>query len=340
MNNTIEIRCSQEAIVNWAQTSTFFLHSVIYRDFFANEVQHRKLSKILATMKHRWGAARGEGQILGTKCHCGQYFKSIIHALSHRNCKNSNCARAKIFQVDACKAIDSELNIPPNLMCCMSFDRTFVDGFEVSPSSLTSLVTEGVHVWKEAINAAIHMFHQLHKNSSYHFDLRFMHSLLDNSGFNFAAVRDWTGSTNIFTKPYVYFSIVYNKRHILIVVYTAHRRIDVYDPLNVSHLDTAKIILRYLFDEHQLMHNKVHDEAQPILLFDFKIDDWILSNVFTKTTNFKSFDPVNSGVYHLKFIQLLHQETHDLSSLSDVHVRDYRKELLELLINYFNIKLE
>jgi hypothetical protein len=119
LNNTIEIRCSQEAIVNWAQTSTFFLHSVIYRDFFANEVQHRKLSKILATMKHRWGAARGEGQILGTKCHCGQYFKSIIHALSHRNCKNSNCARAKIFQVDACKAIDSELIIPPNLISCV-----------------------------------------------------------------------------------------------------------------------------------------------------------------------------------------------------------------------------
>jgi hypothetical protein len=123
---------------------------------------------------------------------------------------------------------------------------------------------------------------------------------LDNSGFNFAAVRDWTGSTNIFTKPYVYFSIVYNKRHILIVVFIAHRRIEVYDPLNVNHLDTAKIILRYLFDEHQLMHNKVHDEAQPILLFDFKIDDWILSNAFTKTTNFISFDPVNSGVYHLK----------------------------------------
>ena len=47
LNNTTEIRCSQEAIVNWAQTSTLFFHSIIYRDFFANEVQHRKLSKIV-----------------------------------------------------------------------------------------------------------------------------------------------------------------------------------------------------------------------------------------------------------------------------------------------------
>jgi hypothetical protein len=116
--------------------------------------------------------------------------------------------------------------------------------------------------------------------------------------------------------------------------------IQVYDPLNVNHLDTAKIILRFLFDEHQMMHNKVLEVAHPILLLDFNVDDWRLANVFTAQACFKEFDPANSGVYHLKFIQLLHQETHDLSTLSDLHVVDYRKELLDLLLNYFNINLE
>ena len=52
--------------------------------------------------------------------------------------------------------------------------------------------------------------------SEYHFDLRFIHKLIDSTvGYNYDAVSDWTGFTNIFTRNVVHFSAVFNKHHIL-----------------------------------------------------------------------------------------------------------------------------
>ena len=65
----------------------------------------------------------------------------------------------------------------------------------------------------------------------------------------------------------------------------------------------------------------------PSLMDDFNIDDWRLDSVFTHCLSFIKFNPVNSGEYLLKIIELPRQPTSDLASLSKDNVDDYRAAL-------------
>jgi len=194
---------------------------------------------------------------------------------------------------------------------------------------LASLSTAGRYVDNEVINACIYVLNQRHFDSEFHFDLRFMHKLLDSAvGYNYDAVSNWTGMTNIFTRSIVHFSAVFNKHHVHFEVNIAERRIKTYDFLGVNQIDMAKFILRYLYDEFQTMYSKEETTTRrPILLDAFNMNDWKLNNVFVDRLKFFPFKQVDSGVFLLKTIHLLHQSPHDFSSISEDEVFNYRAEL-------------
>ena len=121
---------------------------------------------------------------------------------------------------------------------------------------------------------------------------------------------------------------MFNKRHVHFVVnHVAEKSIIMYDFLGVNQVEIAKVILRYLCDEFQSVHGRVQVPTLPLLMDNFNIDDWRLDSVFTHCSSFIEFNPVNSGVYLLKLIELLRQPTSDFALLSEDNVDDYRAAL-------------
>ena len=68
------------------------------------------------------------------------------------------------------------------------------------------------------------------------------------------------------------------------------------------------------------------------------MSDWKLNNVFVDRLRFFPFNPVDSGVYLLKIIQLLHQSPHDFASISEDEVVGYRAELSASVRNFAQIE--
>ena len=212
-----------------------------------------------------------------------------------------------------------------------SFLSIQIDKFLLNPGCLASLSTIGSFVRNEVINASLFIFNRDVSTSEYFFDLSFMHALVDQNGYNYDAVNSWTGDTNIFTKKYLHFSVVFNKRHVHFVVHVAERLILTYDFLDVKPTVIASVILRFLCDEFILSHNK-EPPLQPLLLNDFSINDWRFENAFS--SNFLEIDPVDSGVFLLKIVELLRLPTHDFASLSKDNVPEFRAALTATLLEF------
>ena len=211
-----------------------------------------------------------------------------------------------------------------------------VRDYLLSPGCMASLSTSGEFVRNEIINVSLFIFNQLEHTSDYYFNLHFMHLLIGDTGYNYDAVNSWTGTTNIFTKQFLHFSLVFNKRHVHFVVHVAEKLIIMYDFLGVNQVEIAKVILRYLCDEFQSVYGRVQVPTLPLLMDNFNIDDWRLDSVFTHCSSFIKFNPVNSGVYLLKLIELLRQPTSDLASLSEDKVDDYRAALTATIREFQN----
>ena len=72
--------------------------------------------------------------------------------------------------------------------------------------------------------------------------------------------------------------------------------------------------------------------VQPLLLNDFSINDWRFENAFS--SNFLEIDPVDSGVFLLKIVELLRLPTHDFASLSKDNVPEFRAALTATLLEF------
>lgn len=312
-----EIRSSQEAMWNLGQTSPLFYHLTIYKAFFAVREEFNMVTKIMRTMKLRWGRARTDEVTMNVKCQCGQYFVSRGQLLGHERHSNSNCARTKILHAKARNCI------------ILEGDYLLLDS-----EGITSVATEDRCITNRDINFGIRALTKDFRREEHHFDLEFMHTLIDGTqGYNFTAVNGWTGDMNIFSKDYVYFSVAYNNLHILIVVFIRDRVIQAYDPAtNSPQPELLGLILRYLYDEFQMMDEKSLDLNRPPLLQSFEIDNWSTENFFTPHRKFRHrFKPADGGIIHLKLIQLLHQETHDLQEITPDKIMEYRRELADIM---------
>jgi hypothetical protein len=338
--SSIQDVSAQEAVRTSSESSVIYQHLTIFKAFYAKDSDYYEVKAALGSMHNRYLKSNKNDTSMEVKCICGQMFDSEISALRHRTNKHSNCGKVTVLHAKARIAIGKEILVPAdNFRCTRSRSLEVplqIGYFSINSSCLKSLSTAGRYVDNEVINASIHIFNQCHFASEYHFDLRFMHKLIDSTvGYNYDAVSNWTGFTNIFTRDKVHFSAVFNKHHTHFEVDIANRCINTYDLLGVNQIDMAKFILRYLFDEFQTTAEKEETRPQrPVLLTAFNMSDWKLNNVFVDRLRFFHFKPADSGVYLLKVIQLLHQSPHDFASISEDEVVGYRAELSASVKNF------
>ena len=171
---------------------------------------------------------------------------SEAHLNRHKRVKNSNCSKTKLLYNNYRDALVSELTIVTDVAHSSSLMGQQVGDYLLSPGCMASLSTSGKFVRNEIINVFLFIFNQLEHTSDYYFNLHFMHSLIGNTGYNYDAVNSWTGTTNIFTKEFLHFSLVFNKRHVHFFVHVAEKLIITYDFFGVNQVEIAKVILIFM----------------------------------------------------------------------------------------------
>ena len=213
-------------------------------------------------------------------------FTSEAHLNRHKRVKNSNCSKTKLLYNKARAVLDSELTIVTDVAHSSSLMGQQVGEYLLSPGCMASLSTSGKFVRNEIINVSLFIFNQLEHTTDYYFDLHFMHSLIGNTGYNYDAVNSWTGTTNIFTKEFLHFALVFNKRHVHFAAHVAEKLILTYDFLGVNQVVIAKVILRYLCDEFQSVHGRVQVPTLLLLMDNLTsmTGDWIVSSLIVQAS--------------------------------------------------------
>lgn len=330
---------SQEAYQScFPDTSDLYLLLSVYREFYADTEERKNATSILTTMRCRWNKTKK--CVLDFKCDCGQVFVNEQGIIDHKNSAASNCDRTKSLLEVAIDDITSELAVvEDDIAHSSSASVLSIGGIFISPGCLASLSSVGHYIRNEIINASLHILSLAHCSTNFYFDLRFMHSLIDNTGYNYNAVRTWTGVHNIFTKKVLHFSVVYNKCYVHVVVHTAERLIVSYDILGGNQLVVANVIKRYLYDEFIELKNTEDVSTQQMLIDSFNEmdgeDDWTVKSGFNRhCPPFNDFDPFHGGVYLLKAVDLLHQPSQNFASFTEDDVEEYRVVLATKLQNF------